>query len=65
MSNKRITKSDFTIKKVRRVLKTSMGNFGTFDAYRVTGPNKTNKYFISRTHAVNWVKQVTDTTPIK
>lgn len=62
MSNKVITKSDFKIKRVRRVLKTELGNFGTLDQWKVTGPNKTKKYFISRTHAQAFINKVTDRT---
>jgi len=62
MTNKRIYKKDFQIKKVRRVLKTQFGNFGAYEAYKVTGPNNTKKYFITREHAKSYIDKVTDTT---
>jgi hypothetical protein len=60
--NKRTLKKDFTIKKVRRVMKSILGNFGTYDVYKVTGPNKIKKYFITRQHAKAYIDKITDTT---
>ena len=60
--NKFIFKKDFKITKVRRVLKTELGNFGNLEVYRVTGPNKTKKDFITRQHAKNYIDKVTDRT---
>mgnify|MGYP003704342311 FL=1 len=60
--NKFIFKKDFKITKVRRVLKTKLGNFGNLEVYKVTGPNKTKKYFITREHAKNYIDKVTDRT---
>lgn len=57
-------KNKFKITKVRRVLKMKDTEPATYIVYKVTGPNKWKKYFVTKKDATAWVKLVTDTTPV-
>lgn len=58
-----MSKSKFSIKKVRRVLKTKENNFdsATYEVYKVSGPKKFVKYFCSRKDAKAFIDSYTDT----
>jgi hypothetical protein len=55
-------KSNYEIKKVKRVLRVREENYEptTFEVYKVTGPNKFKKYFCSRKDAKAFVDKYTD-----
>ncbi len=54
-------KSKFKINKVRRVMKLKDNDFqpAAYIVYKVTGPRKLVKYFVTRKDATEWVKQYT------
>jgi hypothetical protein len=54
-------KSKFKINKVRRVMKMKDNDFqpAAYIVYKVTGPRKLVKYFVTRKDATEWVKQYT------
>ena len=56
-------KSSYEIKKVRKVMKMKDNNFepATYEIFKVTGPNKLVKYFVSRKDAKAFVDSYTDT----
>lgn len=63
MKSKLNVKSQYSIKKVKRVLRMKSEKFEptTFEVYKVTGPNKVQKYFSSRKDATLYIKNLTDT----
>ena len=56
-------KSNYTIKKVNRVLRMKSEGFEptTFEVFKVTGPNGFKKFFVSRKDATEYIKKHTDT----
>ena len=56
-------KSNYEIKKVRKVMRMKDNNFepATYEVYKVTGPNKFKKYFCSRKDAKSFIDKHTDT----
>lgn len=59
-----MNKSKYSIKKVRRVLKLKSEAFepATYEVWKVTGPKKFVKYFVSKSDAQSYISKVTDTT---
>lgn len=57
-----MNKSKYSIKKVRRVLKLKSENFepATYEVWKVSGPKKFVKYFVSKSDAQAFVKSYTD-----
>lgn len=57
-------KSKYSVKKVRRVMKLKSENFepATYEVWKVSGPRKFVKYFVSKTDAQAFIKKHTDTT---
>lgn len=57
-----MSKSKFSIKKVRRVLKTKEMNYNpaAYEVWKVSGPKKFVKYFCSRKDAKAFVDSYTD-----
>lgn len=55
-------KSNYTIKKVNRVLRVREESYkpATFEVYKVTGPNKFKKFFCSRKDAKAFIDKYTD-----
>ena len=56
-------KSNYDIKKVKRVMRMKSESFEptTFEVFKVTGPNKFKKYFVSRKDAKSYIDTMTDT----
>jgi hypothetical protein len=56
-------KKNYEIKKIRKVMKMKDNNFepATYEIFKVTGPNKFKKYFVSRTDAKSYIDKITDT----
>ena len=56
-------KSLYEIKKVKRVMRMKSEGFEptTFEVYKVSGPNKFRKYFVSRKDAKSFIDGYTDT----
>lgn len=56
-------KSNYDIKKVKRVMRMKSENFepATFEVFKVSGPNKFKKYFVSRKDAKSYIDKMTDT----
>jgi hypothetical protein len=56
-------KSNYDIKKVKRVMRMKSEDFEptTFEVFKVTGPNKFKKYFVSRKDAKSYIDTMTDT----
>lgn len=56
-------KSNYQIKKVRKVMKMKDNNFepATYEVYKVSGPNGFKKYFVSRKDAKAFIDGYTDT----
>lgn len=56
-------KSKYSIKKVKRVMRMKSEDFvpTTFEVYKVSGPNKFKKYFVSRKDAKSFIDKYTDT----
>ena len=56
-------KKNYEIKKVRKVMRMKDNNFepATYEIFKVTGPNKFKKYFVSRKDAKAYVDKITDT----
>ena len=56
-------KSNYDIKKVKRVMKMKSEGFEptSFEVFKVTGPNKFKKYFVSRKDAKSFIDNYTDT----
>ena len=63
MKSKLNVKSNYSIKKVNRVMRMKSEGYQptTFEVYKVTTPNKVQKYFSSRKDATLYVKNLTDT----
>jgi hypothetical protein len=55
-------KKNYEIKKVKRVMRVREENYvpATFEVYKVTGPNKFKKYFVSRKDAKAYIDKMTD-----
>jgi hypothetical protein len=56
-------KSNYDIKKVKRVMRMKSESFKptSFEVFKVTGPNKFKKYFVSRKDAKSYIDTMTDT----
>ena len=56
-------KSNYDIKKVKRVMRMKNEGFEptSFEVFKVTGPNKFKKYFVSRKDAKSFIDNYTDT----
>ena len=56
-------KSKYSIKKVKRVMRMKGEDFEptTFEVFKVSGPNKFKKYFVSRKDAKSFIDKYTDT----
>lgn len=56
-------KSNYSIKKVNRVMRMKSEKFEptTFEVYKVTGPNKVKKFFSNKKDATEFVKGLTNT----
>jgi len=63
MKVKENVKSNYSIKKVQRVLRMKSEKFEptTFDVYKVTGPKGIKKFFSNRKDASEFVKRHTET----
>lgn len=59
-------KSKYKITKVRRVLRLADNEFepATYFMYKVTGPLKLVKYFVTKKDATAWVKDYTTNKPL-
>lgn len=59
-----MSKSKYSIKKVRRVLKLKSNGLepATYNVWKVTGPKKFTKYFVTKKDATAFVKRYTDNT---
>ena len=55
-------KSNYSIKKVKRVMRMKSEGFepATFEVFKVSGPNKFKKYFVSRKDAKSFIDSYTD-----
>lgn len=58
-----MSKSKFSIKKVRKVMRMKDNNFepATYEIYKVSGPKGFKKYFVSRKDAKDFIDGYTDT----
>ena len=56
-------KSNYSIKKVNRVMRMKSEKFvpTTFEVYKVSGPNKLQKFFTNKKDATEFVKGLTNT----
>lgn len=63
MRSKENVKSNYSIKKVKRVLRMKSEKFEptTFEVYKVTGPKGIKKFFSNKKDASEFVKRTTDT----
>jgi hypothetical protein len=63
MKSKENVKSNYSIKKVKRVLRMKSEKFEptTFEVYKVTGPKGIKKFFSNKKDASEFVKKHTDT----
>ena len=63
MKSKVNVKSNYSIKKVKRVMRMKSENFEptTFEVYKVSGPKGFKKYFVSRKDAKSFIDGYTDT----
>lgn len=61
--NKVNVKNQYVIKKVQKVMRMKDNNFkpANYEIFKVTGPNKLVKYFVSRKDAKAFVDSYTDT----
>jgi hypothetical protein len=59
-----MSKSKYSIKKVKRVMRMKSEDFEptTFEVWKVSGPKKFVKYFVSKSDAQAYVSKITDTT---
>ena len=57
-------KNKFSVKKVRRVMRMKSENFepATYEVWKVSGPRKFVKYFVTKKDAQAFIKSHTDTT---
>ena len=58
------SKNKFSVKKVRRVMRMKSENFepATYEVWKVSGPRKFVKYFVTKKDATAFVKRMNDTT---
>ena len=58
-----MSKSKFSIKKVRKVMRMKDNDFqpATYEIFKVSGPNGIKKYFVNRKDAKAFVDRYTDT----
>jgi hypothetical protein len=58
------SKNKFSVKKVRRVMRVKSDNFepATYEVWKVSGPRKFVKYFVTKKDAQAFIKSHTDTT---
>lgn len=58
------SKNPFSVKKVRRVMRMADNNFepADYEVWKVTGPRKFVKYFVSKTDAQTFIRSQNDTT---
>ena len=63
MRSKENVKSNYSIKKVKRVLRMKSEKFEptTYEVYKVTGPKGIKKFFSNKKDASEFVKKYTDT----
>jgi hypothetical protein len=63
MKSKVNVKSNYDIKKVKRVMRMKNEGFEpiSFEVFKVSGPNKFRKYFVSRKDAKSFIDNYTDT----
>ena len=63
MKSKVNVKSNYDIKKVKRVMRMKNEGFEpiSFEVFKVSGPNKFKKYFVSRKDAKFFIENYTDT----
>lgn len=56
-------KNQYVIKKVQKVMRMKDNNFepANYEIFKVTGPNKFKKYFVSRKDAKAFIDTYTDT----
>ena len=56
-------KKNYEIKKVRKVMRMKDNEFepAAYEIYKVSGPNKFRKYFVSRKDAKAYIDKITDT----
>ncbi len=57
-------KNKYSVKKVRRVLRTASEKFepATYEVWKVSGPRKFVKYFVTKKDAQTFIKGMNDTT---
>jgi hypothetical protein len=58
------SKNKFSVKKVRRVMRMKDNNFesATYEVWKVSGPRKFVKYFVTKKDAQAFIKGMNDTT---
>ena len=58
------SKNKFSVKKVRRVMRMKSENFepATYEVWKVSGPRKFVKYFVTKKDAQAFIKSHTDNT---
>ena len=58
------SKNKFSVKKVRRVMRMKDNNFesATYEVWKVSGPRKFVKYFVTKKDAQTFIKGMNDTT---
>ena len=63
MNKNKFAKYKYEIKKVRRFMRMKSENFESikYEVYKVTGPNKFKRYFVSRKDAKLFIDGYTDT----
>jgi len=63
MKSKLNIKSNYSVKKVNRVLRMKDNDFepATYEIYKVTGPNNLKKYFANRKDAYAYITDWTNT----
>jgi hypothetical protein len=58
------SKNKFSVKKVRRVMRMADNEFepATYEVWKVSGPRKFVKYFVTKKDAQSFIKGMNDTT---
>jgi hypothetical protein len=58
------SKNKFSVKKVRRVMRMANNEFepATYEVWKVSGPRKFVKYFVTKKDAQSFIKGMNDTT---
>jgi hypothetical protein len=58
------SKNKFSVKKVRRVMRMANNEFepATYEVWKVSGPRKFVKYFVTKKDAQSFIKDMNDTT---